>query len=232
MSELVIYIDDPNEGSLVSEDEMRKLADYLNYIDQNTQIINNYRGELYKKLYPDGRYEIYRRGELFKEYGRDIEYYVNGELYKKIEDHYGYDPDHIYENQGLIHKLKGEQTWYKNRKLHRENDLPALIDFDGTQEWYKNGKLHRESDLPAIITHDGHQGWFINGLRHRENDLPACVDADGSQAWFINGVRHRETGPAIIGNEYTEDGLEWVEEYWINGVELSFEDFTFWRHTG
>ena len=30
--------------------------------------------------------------------------------------------------------------WYTNEKLHRDNDLPAVIYYDGEQKWYKDGK--------------------------------------------------------------------------------------------
>ncbi len=38
------------------------------------------------------------------------------------------------------------------------------------------------------------------------------------KAWFANGVPHREDGPAFV----YEDG---TEEYWLNGVEYSEEEF-------
>jgi antitoxin component YwqK of YwqJK toxin-antitoxin module len=33
-------------------------------------------------------------------------------------------------------------AWFKNGELHREGDLPAVIDIEGKiKEWYTNGKL-------------------------------------------------------------------------------------------
>jgi len=29
--------------------------------------------------------------------------------------------------------------WYKNGNYHRENDLPAIIWYDGSLSWYKDG---------------------------------------------------------------------------------------------
>ena len=46
----------------------------------------------------------------------------------------------------------GVQGWYLVNRLHRENDLPAIIQANGTQEWWLNGQRHRENDLPAVIT--------------------------------------------------------------------------------
>jgi len=56
----------------------------------------------------------------------------------------------------------------------------------GTQYWYLNDKLHRENDLPAIITYDGAQHWYLNGVLHRENDLPAIIRSNGAQYWWLN----------------------------------------------
>jgi len=41
------------------------------------------------------------------------------------------------------------------------------IDGYGTQEWYLNDKLHRENDLPAIIWSNGNQEWWLNNKRCR-----------------------------------------------------------------
>jgi hypothetical protein len=54
------------------------------------------------------------------------------------------------------------------------NDLPAAISLR-SQCWYKNGKIHRDNDLPAIISQNGYKGWYKNGQLHRDNDLPAVM---------------------------------------------------------
>ena len=40
---------------------------------------------------------------------------------------------------GLIIDENGTKRWYKDDKLHRDNDLPAVIYADGTQKWYVDG---------------------------------------------------------------------------------------------
>lgn len=65
------------------------------------------------------------------------------------------------------------QVWSKNGKLHRDNDLPAVIRKDGTREWWVNGERHRENDLPAYIDFIGNKSWYKNGLLHRDGDFPA-----------------------------------------------------------
>ena len=84
-----------------------------------------------------------------------------------------------------IFNSNGNQAWFKNGQLHRDNDLPAVIHINGTQKWYQDGKLHRDNDLPAIIYADGQEVWFQNGKLHRDNDLPAVIDSKGSQMRYI-----------------------------------------------
>lgn len=84
-----------------------------------------------------------------------------------------------------IFNSNGNQAWFKDGELHRDNDLPAVIHINGTQKWYQNGKLHRNNDLPAIIYADGQEVWFQNGKLHRDNDLPAVVDSKGSRMRYI-----------------------------------------------
>jgi antitoxin component YwqK of YwqJK toxin-antitoxin module len=83
---------------------------------------------------------------------------------------------------------EGNQHWFKNGKLHRDNDLPAIIWASGNLEWYKNGKLHRDNDLPAKIQY-GSLFWYKEGKKHRDNDLPAMVwSITGDKEWWVNGA--------------------------------------------
>ena len=56
----------------------------------------------------------------------------------------------------------------------------------GTHIWYKDDKLHRDDDLPAMIWDDGSQFWYRNGEFHRENG-PADMYANGDIVWWLNG---------------------------------------------
>jgi outer membrane lipoprotein-sorting protein len=86
----------------------------------------------------------------------------------------------------------GTERWYnKDHRLHRDNDLPAVIYSDGGKEWFQNGELHRDNDLPAVIKSNGTQYWYQNGLRHRDNDRPAVIYSNGDQYWYQNGERIR-----------------------------------------
>lgn len=80
------------------------------------------------------------------------------------------------------------ERWYKNGKLHRNNDLPAEIEYDLMDSWWEE---------PSIIT----VKWYWHGKLHRLKDGPAfiCYDPkDAVEQWYQNGVLHRTGGPAEI----------------------------------
>jgi ribosomal protein L25 (general stress protein Ctc) len=152
-------------------------------------------------LYVDDLINVYRTCREMKsqldESGRDI--------YKKICLHY--QPHSV---DDLPAEITCEnQYWYKEGKIHREGDLPALIYSDGTQKWYKEGILHRDGDLPAVIYCEN-QYWYKEGKIHREGDLPALIYSDGTQKWYKEGRVHREGDlPAVI---YWNGDQEWYKE--------------------
>ena len=53
--------------------------------------------------------------------------------------------------------------YFKNGKLHHNEDKPALIHADGTLKYYKNGRLHRDGDKPAVVHIDGYKEYWKNG---------------------------------------------------------------------
>ena len=80
----------------------------------------------------------------------------------------------------------GSELWYKDGKLHRDNDLPAITHTDSRKGWYQNGLLHRDGDLPAI-TSDNSSRWYKDGELHRDNDLPAIIDSYGNREYWVRG---------------------------------------------
>lgn len=122
------------------------------------------------------------------------------------------------ENGPAFIRKNGNEEWYRNGELHRE-DGPAKTFFN-TREWHLNGKRHR-LDGPAIVNGLSVR-WYVKGRLHRE-DGPAMIifpvkrpwekeySLPGKQ-WWVNGKRHREDGPAVIH----QDGSE---EWWLNGVK-------------
>lgn len=145
---------------------------------------------------------------------------------------------HSFDDQPCVrHRHK---KWFRNGKLHRDNDLPAYKHADGTKKWYKNGKLHRDNDLPAFtimfcrewykegLLHrdndlpardNGHwKQWFQNGKKHRDNDLPASILGPNYCAWHKDGKRHRDNHqPAVIQKLRKRVKHQWF----VNGNEYS-----------
>ena len=70
----------------------------------------------------------------------------------------------------------GNRTWFLEGNQH------MVINADGEQSWYKETRLHRDDDMPAILYANGRQVWFKDGRIHRYNG-PAIVNDDGTQAW-------------------------------------------------
>ena len=105
-----------------------------------------------------------------------------------------------------------KKMWYVRGKLHRDNDLPAVIHAIGTKKWYQDGILHRDHDRPAIEHADGRLEWVCKGIRHRSNG-PAIVWPDGSTFYFQNGKLHRNDGqPAFIPSLFFPDShVVWYE---------------------
>ena len=75
--------------------------------------------------------------------------------------------------------------YYKNGKLHRDNDLPAVEYKSGSKEWYKEGKIHR-IDGPAIERYNGDKYWYYEDKLHRI-DGPAYENSDENKKWYYEG---------------------------------------------
>jgi len=163
---------------------------------------------------------------------------------EKLTDVYTYDP--CVDDQVLA----GAQIWYKNGVVHREADLPAIVQLDGTLTYVQDGEVHRGGDLPAIVTPNGTKMWFSHGKRHRAGGAPAVVSASRIE-YYVNNTLHREGGPAYILNRpgyrvceyrrhgivhrnerdayglllpavYTEpSGMYIRDKYYLNGVEVN-----------
>ena len=165
------------------------------------------------KEYPECMFAIIAAC-LPSEEGRDVRS-VAGQVFFRSQDEDG----RTYRN-GLLHSFDGQpalvvngrhQEWYKDGKLHREDDLPAIMN-PYYQEWWINGKRHRDGNRPAIIDSDI-QEWWKNGFLHREGDLPDFINGNNRnniRQWYNDGNLHRENDlPAIISQYY--------QEWWING---------------
>jgi hypothetical protein len=70
--------------------------------------------------------------------------------------------------------------------LHNENDMPASINFStNKKKWYYKGLLHRNEDLPAIVDSNTEM-WYQFGQKHREGYKPAVIEDGHAQFYFLN----------------------------------------------
>jgi len=102
----------------------------------------------------------------------------------------------------------GDQHFYKDGRLHRRGELPAVQLASGYRAWYINGMRHNET-APARQWANGHEEWFVNDECHRDDDKPAITMPNGYLAWYKRGKRHRDKGPARISK---------YSEWWVDGV--------------
>jgi antitoxin component YwqK of YwqJK toxin-antitoxin module len=93
--------------------------------------------------------------------------------------------------------------WYKNGKLHRDDDMPAIIEpaksrpekCGVTLTWMQNGKIHRDGDQPAMVS-DTFISWYKNDVVHRDNDQPAYITKN-ERTWYVNGELQRHEDYSI-----------------------------------
>ena len=171
---------------------------------------------------------------------------INGELHREDgpamitvskNDYYGhyilnewYIEGKRHNDNGVAYEYKSDDKtvlkWYKNDKLHREDDYAIMEDDSENniykEEWYFEDKLHRE-DGPAVCFNNGNcerYEWWVNGVLHRENEpaitnyrLSSPTNEAEIEEWFINGKRHREDGPAVCFRDDNYERYEW----WENG---------------
>ncbi len=70
-----------------------------------------------------------------------------------LNGRYEFKNDKLYKNNIYIKDyglFLGEFIWFKDNKIHRDNDKPAIEYNDGSKYWYQNDMLHRDNDKPAI----------------------------------------------------------------------------------
>ena len=69
--------------------------------------------------------------------------------------------------------------------LHNIKDKPAIVSPFGMLMWYSHGQLHRDGDLPAVLN-EKEDSWthYKYGLKHRDGDKPAVKDGEGTLIWY------------------------------------------------
>jgi hypothetical protein len=124
--------------------------------------------------------------------------------------------------------IKEDIVWYKNGKIHRRDDLPAIITtyMNGKIEftWYKDGVIHRDNGLPAKISSDLSATWYIDGeIKNAEPNMPAIVTPD-SISYFNDGILSSNNpelpAKVIFGNfVFTEIDVQGILVY-INNENI------------
>jgi len=94
----------------------------------------------------------------------------------------------VYQRE-IYQKRKIKMNKDEQAMWNRLKEPAPIISLTGTHRWYnKDGKLHRDNDLPAVIWEDGSKFWWVSGEKHRENDMPAVIYSDGYKTWWVNGL--------------------------------------------
>jgi hypothetical protein len=130
---------------------------------------------------------------------------------------------------GEVITSSGEKFYFKNRKFHRDNDLPAITRRNGDMRWYKEGMLHRSNDKPALVDINGYKEWYYFGRYHRDFGLPAVMGNNGYMAWYQNGKLHRSlSNPALMYVDepprYFNHGIEYIPN-----DKIIVKDADYWK---
>lgn len=60
---------------------------------------------------------------------------------------------------------EGGLRWIDTRgRLHREGDLPALIDNKGNVWYWREGQYHRDGSKPAVVLVSGYRAYYKFGM--------------------------------------------------------------------
>ncbi len=101
------------------------------------------------------------------------------------------------------------ERYYMRGKLHRDDDKPAVIEYDpGTnhvvrEQWFRHGKLHRDGNRPAFIEYSASTGkvvlevFFEDGRLHRGDNTPSAIDYDRETGEPIEYDLRRPGSPPI-----------------------------------
>jgi hypothetical protein len=181
-----------------------------------------------REYYFKGLYHSYTHPALqYTRFDYNYQYWkVNGKLHRANPDGTVTEPAKIIYGGPIISRfipLYEKLMYYKNGKLHRDGNMPAVVDNNrygrGVEYWYE-GKLHRDK-FPAVITPDGWMYWYKHGLLHSPSpDHPATISKSRkgeTKRWYWNGKPHRIGGPATVT---ANGGTVWFYEGTIHrGIE-------------
>ena len=134
----------------------------------------------------------------------------------KVRNGIFYTDGSILQNNGF------SNSWYYERKLHRDHDQPARIfHLNGTMEWYKDGKQHRDGDKPAYISiHKKSMVFYKAGKIHRDN-APALIMQEDRVMWYKDGKIHNDNNQPAAIIHLNDNRIR--REWWNEGKYLRME---------
>jgi hypothetical protein len=113
------------------------------------------------------------------------------------------------------------EAWYKDRKLHRDDNHPARI-YDGRKDWFQNGIPYRENGLPHTEYSNGTKEWYeVCYENGRIVWYSAIYEGLTSKTWSSKGRLHREERDLdglLLPARIYYDGRE---QYFIHGEEVN-----------
>ncbi len=66
----------------------------------------------------------------------------------------------------VIYPNKTKRWFNSKNEQHSFNDQPTVVRLYRSRYWYKNNKLHRIRNKPAVIFSDGRQEYHLNGEQY------------------------------------------------------------------
>ena len=134
------------------------------------------------------------------EYNKEVKYKYNSKFHTSKDQRYSivyYLPNgdlHTFEDPCETLPIKGcyLNIWFKDNKIHRDNNEPALISV------YEEVNSIRLINFPVLqyLYHlfnkyyhirEDHKMWFKNGNLYRDNDLPVITIGKECKFYYKNG---------------------------------------------
>ena len=112
--------------------------------------------------------------------------------------------------------------------LEPEDIYTEKVDEFGTKRYFKDGKLHRDVDEPAVILSDGSKFYYKNGELHRDGDEPAVIYTDGTEEYWKNGVKYtkeqvekmEEIRRRILNRNAKSCARYWYDKTYMNPINF------------
>ena len=87
----------------------------------------------------------------------------------------------------------GDREWRNAAgKLHRDDDLPAIVYADGTKMWYQDGVLTRVNGGPSIEYPGGARCWYKDG------ELRRFMQESDALYWYRDGMQIRDMQSDVV----------------------------------